>query len=178
MVMFPWELPFPGATVAQGYRPREPDTAPFDRMEIRLRTFRSAEAAERERRLTLRAPIMEFLGEIYPSNPREQAIPDDLASLPGSVVLYDVVAGVAAVESTQVMGAFRIETLMWMIDASNAELSLVVDLAHGIAERVRAAGVATLMTAADLRALLPATSAFGVEVETVDPEQFPFRYRT
>ncbi|HVL22559.1 MAG TPA: hypothetical protein VM450_00655 [Thermomicrobiales bacterium] len=176
--MFPWELSFAGTTVAQGYRPLEPGAAPFGTMEIRIRMFPGVDAAERERRLTLRAPVMDFLGEIYPSNPQEQELPDELDRLPGNVVHYDVLAGVAAVESTQLMGAFRIERLMWMIHASNADLALMVRLAQGIAERIRAAGVDTLTTARDLRALLPDPAAFGVEVALVDPEDMLFRYRT
>jgi len=163
-------------TVAQGYRPLG-DDASFTQMEIRIRAFGSEEGAERERRLTLRAPVMEFLGEIYPGNPREMEIPEDLARLPGNVVHYDVIAGAAGARSTQLMGAFRIGSLMWMIDAANADLALVVRLAEGISARVQAAKPGSITRRSGLRALLPDAGAFGEPVELVDPEDFLFRYR-
>ena len=175
MAAFPMDFPFSQKIVAQEYRPDGWDDPGFTSMEIRIGRYVSERAAEHARRRILEAPINEFLGEFYPSNPVEQDLPGVLDGV-GQVIHYRVVAGVAAVKSSMLMGAFRIGPLMWMIDGRNARLDLVTDLATQIADAIDAEGTDRYRTTAALRLLLPTPETFPVKVKHADPDDFMFRF--
>lgn len=175
LAAFPLDFPLSQKIVVQGYKPDRWDEAGFTSMEIRVGRYVSERAAEHARRRILQAPMNEFLGEFYPSNPVEQDLPGELGEV-GQVIHYRVVAGAAAAKSTMLMGAFRLGPLMWMIDGRNARLDLVTDLATQIADAIDAEGIDRYRTTAALRRLLPTPEAFPVEVKHADADDFTFRF--
>lgn len=128
---------------------------------VGVRLHLSRDAAERAMRADLADPFGRAPGEFYAGPPHNVSVAMDL---PGHIRRYEAVIGVAAVERTILIGAFRREQFSWSVRIVEGPDALAVDAGRAVAGFPLPDPVATWLVPGRLEGLLPAPEDFGGDV--------------
>lgn len=146
------------------WRHFESSAGMFAALGVGVRLHISEEDAERARRADLANPFGRTPGEFYPGPPHEVLLD---GSLPGNIRRYDAVIGVAAVERTIVVGAFRRGQFTWSVRVIEGPETYGVEAGKAIAAFELPDPVMTWLEPGVLENLLPAADDFSGDVRVL-----------
>ncbi len=128
---------------------------------VGVRLHVSAGAAERAVRADLANPFGRAPGEFYPGPPHDVTVAIDL---PGHIRRYEAVIGVAAVERTIIVGAFRRDHYSWSVRIVEGSASLAVDAGRAISAFSLPEPLEAWLVPGALERLLPVPDDFDGDV--------------
>lgn len=135
------------------------------RVHIIATAHASAKAAERYRNQWIGEPF-ESEGEWYLQVSEARPLPDELATLPGSLSYHEYLFGEAAEELSMLVGAFRRDYIGYIIRVRDNNEDLLLALARWFARQPLPSPMNLAWSDTLLRALIPDSDDLGLDVET------------
>lgn len=137
-----------------------------EEVQMILTAHHHADAAEKWRRgWAMRA--FESQGEWYLQTSSARRLPRDLAELPGTLVHHTYVAGVAAAESSMLVGAFRRQHIACIFRVRDDE-EVMIALAGFFAGQHVPAPFEVMWSPAQLQAFVPTNGDMGMDITPSD----------
>lgn len=111
--------------------------------------------AESFRRGWIEGGPFESEGEFYVDSSETRELPEELSTLPGTLLHYRATVGVAAARETHLVGSFRRETVAYIVRMRGTNEAIMLDIARHFAAQPLPGPFEARWNATHLEALIP-----------------------